>query len=172
MKANKFILFFILKAIGLYAVWYVVYDMWLKKSGALDIWVVDQLVYFSVKILEFFNYILYVDYHTLGIAGAASNVFVGAGCDGVELYTLFVGFVLIFEGSWKNKLWFIPVGVIVLFFFNIIRIIALTITGFNSAEMLDFNHKYTFTIFMYVITFSGWMIWVKFFSSNKLNSSE
>jgi exosortase/archaeosortase family protein len=164
MKANKFIIFFLLKAIAVYIAWYLIYDLWLEKVGAFDNWIVDYLVYFSVSILELFNYILIVDYHTMGIDGAASHVLVGTGCNGVELYALFAGFVLIFEGSWKHKLWFIPVGVFVLFFFNVFRIIALAITGLYSAELLDFNHKYTFTIIMYILTFIGWMLWVKYFS--------
>jgi exosortase/archaeosortase family protein len=162
---NKFILLFLLKAIGLYLLWYVIYDLWQKKVGDVDNWIVDSLVYFSVNILEAFDYMLYVDHHVLGIHGAGINVFIGPTCNGLELYALFAGFVLIFEGSWKHKLWFIPLGIIILYFFNVIRILALVFNGYYFEEWLQFNHKYTYTIVMYVITFIGWMIWVKKFSN-------
>ena len=164
---SKFIILFLLKAIALYILWYITYDLWLKKVETLDIWIVDQLVFVTVKILEFFDYVLYVDYHVIGIGGAAINVFIGEPCNGLELYALFAGSVLIFEGNWKNKIWFIPIGVVILFFFNVIRIIALVFNGYYSREWIEFNHKYTFTIIMYFITFVGWIIWVKYFSKTK-----
>ena len=164
MKANKFIIFFLLKAIGLYAVWYMVYDLWLKKSGVLDNWIIDSLVYFTVKFLELFNFMIYVDYHKVGIFGADLSVFVGNGCNGLELFALFTGFIIIFPGNWKNKVWYIPLGIIVLHFFNVLRIIGLVFSGYYDRSYLHFNHKYTFTIIMYLLTFVGWILWVKYFS--------
>ncbi|PCI99637.1 MAG: hypothetical protein COB15_04015 [Flavobacteriales bacterium] len=170
MKANRFIIIFLLKAIGVYASWYVIYDLWLKKVGTLDNWIVDSIVYFSSKILTSFNYMIYVDNQTIGIYDAASNVFVGTGCNGLEMMVLFVGFVLIFDGSWKHKIWFIPAGIIILHILNIARVLSLIFIGkYFTLELLEFNHKYTFTIILYVITFFGWMIWVKYFSQTNSN---
>ena len=165
MKTNKFIIIFLIKAIGLYLLWYFIYDLWLKKVGTLDTWIIDSIVYFSVNILEFFGYILFVDYHSIGLPDAYSNVFVGNGCNGLELFALFTGFILIFKGSWKYKLWFIPLGIIIIHFLNVLRVIGLIFSGRVSVNFLEFNHKYTFTIIMYIITFIGWMIWVKYFST-------
>jgi len=164
MKANKFILYFILKAAGVYAVWYMIYDLWLKKSGEFDSWIVDSIVYSAYSILTFFNYDVNIDHHKLWLVDAKGSVIVGSGCDGLELYVLFIGFVLIFAGSWKNKVWFIPAGVLVLYYLNVLRIIALALNGVTSVSLLRFNHKYTFTIILYLVTFLGWMIWVKYFS--------
>ena len=167
MKGNKFIIIFLLKAIGVYAVWYVLYDLWLKKSGAFDNWVIDGIISATFTLLTFLNYNVNVDYHDIGITGAFSNIVVGPGCNGVELYALFAGFVLIFEGSWKHKVWFIPVGVLVIYFFNVLRVAGLAINGLYSLARLEFNHKYTYTILMYMLTFIGWMIWVKYFAGSK-----
>jgi len=164
LKTNKFIIFFLIKAIGLYILWYVIYDLWLRKVGIIDTWVIDSIVYFSVNILEAFGYMLFVDYHSIGLAETYSNVYIRNGCNGMELFALFTGFILIFKGSWKHKLWFIPFGVIIIHFLNILRVIALIFSGKVSVHFLEFNHKYTFTIIMYIITFIGWMIWVKYFS--------
>jgi len=164
MKANKFIIYFILKAAGVYAGWYIIYDLWLKKSGVFDNWIVENIVYSAFKILTFFNYDVNIDHNKLWIVDAKGSVIIGSGCDGLELYVLFIGFILIFAGSWKNKIWFIPVGVLVLYFLNVLRVIALTLNGLVSVSLLRFNHKYTFTIILYVVTFLGWMIWVKYFS--------
>lgn len=165
MKANKFIIFFLLKALALYLVWFCTYDLWLKKVGVLDNLIIDNLVYLTVNILELFNYILYVDHHTVGIYGAYANVIIGSGCNGLELFVLFAGFIIIFEGNWKHKLWFIPLGILIIHLLNEVRMLALIFSGMVSKFFLEFNHKYTFTIIMYVITFVGWMIWVKYFAS-------
>jgi exosortase family protein XrtF len=172
MKANKFIIFFLLKAIGLYALWYLIYDLWLKKSGKFDDWIIDNIVHSSFNILTFLNYNVNVDHHKMWINSAVASVNVGSGCDGLELYVLFAGFVLIFEGSWKHKIWFIPLGVFVIYFLNIIRVIALTLNGLYSKVQLDFNHKYTYTIIMYMVTFAGWMIWVKYFAKTSQTNNE
>ncbi len=172
MKTNKFILYFIIKAIGLYLLWYFIYDLWLKKSGEFDNWIVDKIVYTTYTLLTFLNYNLNVDNHVIGIHSGSSNVFVASGCNGLELYILFAGFVLIFEGSWKHKTWFIPLGVIIIYFFNVLRVAALVINGFYSRELLDFNHKYTYTILMYILTFMGWMIWVKYFANIKKKGND
>jgi len=165
MKANKFVIFFLLKAAVLYLIWFFTYDLWLKKVGILDNLIIDNLVYLSHEILTFFNYHVNVDYHKMWIVGAKSSVIVGSGCDGVELLALFAGFVLIFEGSWKHKIWFLPVGLIIIHLFNVLRVVALTLNGHSSKVLLDFNHKYTFTIIMYCITFLGWIIWVKYYAN-------
>lgn len=172
MKANKFIFYFILKAIIIYVIWFLIYDLWLKKVGILDNLIIDNLVYLSVQFLEFFDYMLYVDHHKVGIHGAYSSVIVGSGCNALELFALFAGFVLIFEGSWKNKLWFIPLGIIIIHLLNVSRILALIFSGTISKSLLQFNHKYTFTIIMYIITFVGWMIWVKYFASKTKKVNE
>jgi exosortase family protein XrtF len=174
MKTNRFITFFLLKAIALYAIWYLVYDLWLKKVGALDNLIIDNLVYLADAFLTFFGYHVNVDYHKMWVDGAAGSVIVGSGCNALELFALFTGFILIFEGSWKNKLWFIPTGIIIIHLFNVLRVVALTLNGISSIETLRFNHKYTFTIIMYCFTFLGWMIWVKFFAkkSNDKNEEE
>ncbi|PCJ26000.1 MAG: hypothetical protein COA97_06740 [Flavobacteriales bacterium] len=169
MKSNKFVLIFLIKAIALYVFWYLVYDLWLKKVGIIDNLIVDNMIYVVYEILTAFGYLLNVDYHTIGIGGGVTSVFIATGCTGIELMALFAGFVIIFEGNWKNKLWYIPLGLLILHFLNILRVIALMFIGRYSQEMLEFNHKYTFTIVMYIITFIGWMIWVKYFS--KINDS-
>jgi exosortase family protein XrtF len=167
MKSNKFILLFLAKAILLYIIWYVGYELWLKKLGSLDVLIIDNLMYLSFETLTFFNFIVNLDHHKMWIDQSSVAVLVGTGCNGVELFALFTGFILAFNGKWKNKLWFIPAGILIIHFFNVLRIIALTLNGLISPSFLEFNHKYTFTIILYCLTFFGWMLWVKYFSTKK-----
>jgi exosortase/archaeosortase family protein len=167
MKSNKFILIFLSKTILLYLIWFITYDLWLKKVGDLDNLILDNLVYLSFEILFFFNFNTNLDFHTISIVDSTVTVFVGSGCNGLELFALFTGFVIAFKGSWINKMWFIPAGIFIIHFFNIMRIISLILIGRFSPLWLDFNHKYTFTIVLYCLTFLLWMLWVKYFSITK-----
>jgi exosortase family protein XrtF len=171
MKSNKFIIIFLVKAILIYIIWYVGYDLWLKKVGSLDNFIVENVVYLTFETLTFFNFNVNLDYHKIWIDQASMAVIVGSGCNGLELFALFTGFILAFTGSWKHKLWFIPLGILIIHFFNVLRIIALTLNGLFSPSMLRFNHKYTFTIILYCLTFFGWMLWVKYYSNTKNQKS-
>ncbi len=164
-KESYLILFF-LKALGLYLLWYVVYELWLSKVGWFDNLIIDNLVQMTYSILDFFEYKLFRLEHVIGIDGS-HGVYIGTPCNGVELMALFIGFIIIFKGSWKNKIWFIPIGVVVIHFLNLFRVIGLTLMAKYNPSLIEFNHKYTFTVLLYFIVFLGWMLWVKFYSKNK-----
>ena len=166
MKSNRFIVLFIGKAIALYLLWYFIYEQWMEKVGRLDNFIIDSLIVTTNKILLLMGYATFVYEHTFGIDGS-NGVFIGTPCNGVELMALFSGFVLIFKGSWKNKIWYIPSGILIIHGLNILRVLALAIIAKLAPEMLDFNHKYTFTLILYLFVFLGWVLWVKKFAFKK-----
>ncbi|MFM7106457.1 MAG: hypothetical protein ACKOW8_13150, partial [Flavobacteriales bacterium] len=94
----------------------------------------------------------------------AKAVTVGAPCDGVVLYALFICFILAFPGRVKHKIWFIPLGVLFLFWVNSLRIISLAWIMSVNESWLEFNHDYTFTILVYSLEFLLWTLWVRFLS--------
>lgn len=164
MKLNKFIVLFFVKAFVLYLVWYFVYEQWLMKVGWLDDIIINNLVDSSLLVLKVLGYPTFVYHHTFGIDGS-NGVFIGIACNGIELMALFAGFVLIFKGNWKHKLWYIPLGLLIIHILNITRVVALTMIAKYAPETIDFNHKYTFTLLLYVFVFLGWILWVKKFSN-------
>lgn len=157
---SKQIIMFILKAIGLYLVWLLVYEQWLFKVGLIDQIIIDNIIFLSVSFLNLIGYHTFEYAQTFGIDGS-HGVFIGTPCDGLDLFMLFAGFIIIFKGKWLNKLLFITFGVITLHLINVLRVIALAVMAKVSPEILDFNHKYTFTILMYFIVFLGWVLWVR-----------
>lgn len=95
----------------------------------------------------------------MGIDGS-NGVWIGGPCNGITLMFLFAVFVIAYPGSIKNKLWYIPLGIIAVHALNIIRIVALAIIALHDPYSLDFNHTYTFTFIAYSFVFMLWMIWV------------
>lgn len=89
---------------------------------------------------------------------------VESGCDGVDLLALYMAFALAFPGPWKHKLWYVPLGLILVHFFNVIRVASLTVIASHSIEVMEFNHKYTFLILVYAFVFALWFFWIKKFA--------
>ena len=172
MKAIKlghkesFLLLFFLKSLGLYLLWFIIYEEWLYKVGWLDNFIIDNLVSLTYFFLNLFVYDLFTYEHVIGIDGS-HGVYIGIPCNGIALMALFAGFIVIFKGSWKNKVWFIPLGILIIHTLNIARVMALTILAKYNPSLIEFNHKYTFTIILYFLVFIGWMFWVKFYSKDK-----
>lgn len=160
---DKFIAWFILKGILLYLAWYLLYDNWLLKDGWLDHFLIDHLVNATANVLNFLGYTTFEYADAVGIDGT-HGVLIGVPCNGVELFALFAGFVLIFPGKIKYKAFFIPAGILLIHLLNIARLVGLALTVLYAPKSLDFNHKYTFTIIIYGIIFLLWILWVKKYS--------
>jgi len=97
-------------------------------------------------------------------------VLIEHGCNGLILMILFAAFVIAFPGPAKEKLWYVPAGVVSIYLINSLRVIGLAVNHIVSKESFDFNHKYTFTILVYGAIFMFWMIWVNRFSGINVRS--
>lgn len=165
---NKFNLF-ITKASILYGLCYFVYEFLIKKYTHWDEFFIRKIINLSVSILEILGYKTFVskdvnDIQVMGIDGS-NGVWIGGPCNGITLMFLFAIFVIAYPGNIKNKLWYVPTGIIAVHSINIIRIIALSLIALYSPSSLDFNHTYTFTFIAYSFVFGLWMLWVNKFSN-------
>lgn len=148
----------------LYLAWHLLYEFILKPHTALDEVVATNLVDGTTWLLDLFGYEVMdaatcARPHALGIVGG-DCLQVGAPCDGVVLFALFICFIAAFPGPWKMRLWYIPLGLALIHLSNLIRIASLVLILFYSPESLAFNHDYTFTIFVYAVIFALWYSWV------------
>lgn len=94
------------------------------------------------------------------------NGYVGVnyGCSGFKQFLQWIVLMTFFPGPWRNKIWFIPTGIIVVHLVNIFRISFLTVILVFGAsqETWDFAHDYILRPFFYVIMFAMWVIWVEY----------
>lgn len=92
---------------------------------------------------------------------------VNESCSGLkQFYQVIVLFVL-FPGPWKHKLWFIPLGIFVMFITNLFRIISLSVILLWQPDYWHFSHDWILRPFFYVVLFSLWVWWVERFSRKK-----
>ena len=154
--------FFVL-ASSLYLVWYLLYELVVKPHTSLDSKLVSLIVANAALILNFFGFTVYTsiedDMQLIGIDGA-HPVWIGSPCNALTLFMFFTLFVIAFPGSIKRKLWFIPLGILIIHFTNVLRITGLALINYYAPEYLAFNHTYTFTVLVYGIIFCLWMWWV------------
>ena len=163
LPQDRFISLFIIKAISLYFLWYMIYDNWLLKDGWVDHFLINHLVKSTAFILNFIGFTTFEYADAVGVDGT-HGVLIGAPCNGLSLFALFTGFIIIFPGKIKNKLFFIPSGILIIHIINILRLVCLALVVLYRPDSLAFNHKYTFTILVYVCVFLMWIIWVNRFS--------
>jgi len=162
---------FLLRAAVIFSFWFLFYYVWQADKFIISKPLSELVVNQSTAVLSVFdnNYHLSVEqrgkylmhtvcYNTKCLVG------VGRACNALELFVLFAGFIIAFPGSVKHKLWFIPFGLVLIHFLNVIRVAALAMIQFKAPQYLDFNHRYTFTFIVYGVIFLFWVIWVKKFS--------
>ena len=82
------------------------------------------------------------------------------GCNGINVFIIFISFILSFSQLKKSMLWFIPLGLLIIHFTNLIRISLLFYVTKQLPDYLYFTHKYLFTAIIYVIVFVCWYVWI------------
>jgi exosortase family protein XrtF len=160
---------FLIVAGLLYLVFYLVYQFVVRKYTFYDqkfIGLIIENSDFVLRQLGFktFKVLLDRDMQVLGVDGA-SGVWIGSNCNAITLFALFAVFVMAYPGPLKNKLWFVPAGIIVIHAINVFRVVALAIINIKAPQYLDFNHTYTFTFLVYGFIFFLWMLWANRFSN-------
>lgn len=82
-------------------------------------------------------------------------------CNGLDLMAIYIGMILLLPYPVKRKLVFSIGGLIVIIIANIIRCLSLYwIYGYDKS-LFELNHKYIFSLFMYMVIFCGWILFTK-----------
>jgi exosortase/archaeosortase family protein len=89
-----------------------------------------------------------------------SHMYINQSCSGLKQIMQFVILMMVFPGPWKRKLWFIPLGILIVHLTNLFRIIGLSVVLVNVPDYWKFSHDYIFRPFFYVVIFFMWVWWV------------
>ena len=81
------------------------------------------------------------------------------GCSGIKQAYIFFCIIAFTRGPWKKKLWYIPVGLFVVYLFNILRIAIIVALVKNHFEWFHFLHEYFFKYLFYGVIFFMWVFW-------------
>ena len=126
------------KAITAYLAGYASAAGFLLDLMGFDIRVVDQLIFFEGK-----------------------PVRVVRGCDAMEPIAMFIAAVLAVQvGNWRSKLIGLGVGIGLLIFANLLRIMALTYIRVRFPDFFDTAHLSVGQTLYILLTLSLWFAWV------------
>ena len=159
-RARPLLLFFG-KAVAIYGVWYVLYDLWLLPDGRLDEWVSHSVVQVGAFGLDLVGFDTMAEARTLTLPGTP-GIQVVDGCNGIGSIGLFVGFVVAFPGRAWRRAWFVPLGIFVIYLSNVGRVTGLLLlqtywdAGFGAA------HSVGAPMFFYTVIFGLWVLWVNY----------
>jgi exosortase family protein XrtF len=175
-RPNRALYLFLGKALLLYIVWNLLYQGWISKHTLLEQQMTSSLGVVSSKLMNRLGYnTTAIDdfkdpqaaYSKILLDGQPL-VLIAHACNGLTLLVLFIGFILIYPGDWKVKTLYILLGSILIYLINVIRILILLLNMIYFQGSFDFNHKYTYTIAVYVCVFVLWMLWANRFSKKTL----
>ncbi|MFC2186656.1 hypothetical protein [Peijinzhouia sedimentorum] len=94
---------------------------------------------------------------------------IGDPCNGLEVFVLYLGFIIAFPSSWLRKAFFIPAGIVIIYVANIARFVGLIWLQWYKPGMLEFAHDYLYKGVIYLMIF---LIWVVFTRNLKLDEPE
>ena len=160
---NRLLFRFILVATLLYLGWFLGYEQRLARDGHLDTLLCNQLSQAGGAMLRVLGFAATIDaaQANLVVMNGQPAVIIGAACNGLVLYALFGGFVLAFPGPWQHKLWFVPLGIALIWVLNVLRVVVLALNHHYAHKSVDFNHHYTFNVVVYGFIFGLWMMWAR-----------
>jgi exosortase H (IPTLxxWG-CTERM-specific) len=79
------------------------------------------------------------------------------GCNGVEAMLIFLAAVLAFPASWRSRLLGLGLGIVAIQVVNLIRVVALFLTGIYFPKLFDASHT---VIWQTVVILSGVLLWI------------
>lgn len=89
------------------------------------------------------------------------------GCNGLELFILYIGFLIAMPAALKRKTLFFIAGAILIHLVNILRCVGLCVLAMNASVHFDFAHHYLFKIMVYGTIFLLWVQFMRGVSMNK-----
>ena len=171
-KLNKYWIRFIVSGIILFIFIYIFYHV-LRQNPFIDNLYVSGLnkfaqflLFLSKKFTELFGFEVVTYGKTIKIIDGfkAHGIYMDRGCMGRNVLLAFAALIAVFPGKLKHKLWYIPMGLIIITFVNVLRISGLAITAYCCPEYSNINHHIIFKIAAWIVIFILWVIWFNNFS--------
>ncbi len=89
------------------------------------------------------------------------------GCNAISIIILFLSFIIAFAGKFKTTLMYCFAGSIIIYTFNLIRIVILSVGLYHYPWRREILHTVIFPMVIYGMVFLLWMVWVNRFSKTK-----
>lgn len=168
---------FLKRALVIFIIWKLIYHLFLFNGRVIDKPLTDWSTGGAEKIMQVFypgsklnvkeecntvpesnNELSCMDFLYLN---GSKIVGVADPCNALELYVLYIGFLLAFPASLKRVIVFTFIGIVVIYLANIIRLAALASMNMHRVNAVDMAHHYLFKVIVYAIIFGLWVLFTK-----------
>lgn len=158
VASNRALTAFLLKMAAVYAVWFVLYDLWLLPNGSVDAWLSHFVASATGAVMGLFYDTAVVDGRIIW-AKPGIGVIIENGCNGLSALSLFVGFVIAYPGTWARRAIFIPLGLLAIVATNILRCVVLLVIQDKWPSIFGEVHGMHALFVFYLAIFGLWMVW-------------
>jgi exosortase/archaeosortase family protein len=109
--------------------------------------------------LHFLDVPFHAHAHNDILFSSKNGILIVWGCTAIKQSFIFLCIMLISKGLWKRKLWYIPLGLLAIYLFNIFRITLIAIITNKHPELFGLLHLYVFKYLFYGFIFMIWVLW-------------
>lgn len=168
-KVPEFVRYFLIRASIIFICWTIIYQIFLLPKRIID----KPLSQLTAKATNFvynlFNPGSSRIVETLN-EGNFKSVFyihgeraigIADGCNGLELFILFAGYLFCLREATKKKLIYLVSGIAIIFTLNILRCVMLAWLNLHYINFADFAHHYLFKLIVYGVIFYIWLLYSK-----------
>ena len=123
-----------------------------------------------------FNQSTWINVHLLGLPFVTEGktifftngswIAINSSCAGDKQILQFILLLLIYPGPWKQKAWYIPVGMILMHSTNILRIVLLSLVSVWKPDWWHIAHDVFLRGMFYVVILILWIIWMERFNNH------
>lgn len=160
LDRNAAVVAFGAKMLAVFAVWFVVYELWLLPDGRLDAWLSVSVARMTEAVLVPFFDTAWSDGRDVWIAEGV-GVRIENGCNGLSALSLFVGFVIAYPGTWARRALFIPAGLLAIVATNVLRCASLLVITHYRPDLFEAVHGTHALFVFYVVIFALWVLWTR-----------
>ncbi|MBN8575735.1 MAG: exosortase family protein XrtF [Cytophagales bacterium] len=173
MKAINPALRFVLVFVGLYFILNVMYGLWIStfehRADPLTTTITRQTSQVLNWAGDSTTWLPAEDKPTVGILQAGRRIIsVYEGCNSLNVMIVFVAFVVAYKGKFRMAALFVPMGLLIIYLINILRIILLYTVALHWSAYFYYFHKYLFTAVIYAVVFLLWLWWMRLTSGFRL----
>lgn len=118
---------------------------------------VASMVY---RFVSLFRDTVHLNGHSI-IFDSGNGTAVVWGCSGIKQSFIWMCLILTVRGGWKHKLWYIPLGWVCCYAFNILRIALISLVIEFHPERFHILHDFVFKYAFYAMLFCLWVIFVE-----------
>ena len=168
-------LFIVLIIRGWQALGYWPVEKWVNQ---LMVWSVNMLYSQACWVLD---HVFHIDLTTITSArllattnseGGWARVVIAPECASLKQWMHWIFLMVLFPGPWKHKLWYIPIGLVIIEWTNVIRICGILMMQIPWPNSFHIAHDYIFKVFFYFIIFLMWVLWVEKFYNPTLKAKQ